>query len=185
MSVLNAPALRTPRSTEHATALLEHYAATAAALASIEAGRSAAIASANKAADDHVLPLVQRLDKLKGVLEAWWKTAGAELAKGKRKSIALGGCNVGTRAAAAKLQFLGIDFAAGEDMAVLALRKVRGGKDLLKVAYSVDKAGTLTALDGPRGERLKLAGFGKTEPADGFFVKPVAQEGTVTEAAKG
>ena len=116
---MSAPALRAPQSTAHAKRLLEEYVRLSAKLAAVEAQRNAAIAAANQTADAHAGPLLDSLGKIEALLEPWWSKAAPELTQGKRKSVQLGGCKIGTKAGRPRLVFAKGD----DDAAATLLRK--------------------------------------------------------------
>lgn len=104
-----------PRTVEAATELLARHSALEGQLALAEANRQSAIAATDAAADAITAPIAAELAALRGALESWWARAGAGLTGGKRKSVELGGCKVGTRTSAEKVEFTG-----GDDKAALA-----------------------------------------------------------------
>jgi len=169
-----------PKTTEEAAELLERYAVVANQAAAIEARRNRVIARANQVADTKALPLLAELKQLRERLRPWWDKNGKALTKGERKSIVLGGCKTGTKAARATLALEGDDF----DAAALRLKALRWAKGLFRTRYSVDKAATLKALDGPHKAKLAELGFSKKDGEEEFFVEPIAQAGTVTDARR-
>ena len=90
-------AIRKPQSQAAAQRLLELYAELDGRIAGMEEARDAAIAKANAVVDKDMAPLIAERDKIAEKLEPWWDEAADELTKGKRKSIELGGCEIGTR----------------------------------------------------------------------------------------
>ena len=92
-----------PRTTEAATAMLERHAAIEDQVATINATRDAAIAAANKTADADLLPLLSEITLIQEKLAPWWTKAKDKILSGKRKSIELGGCEIGSRKAKDKL----------------------------------------------------------------------------------
>ncbi len=169
-------AVRAPRSVAQATALLDHYAELADAVAHIENGRNAKIAQANASADAERVPLLAGLEEIRTKLEPWWQGAGPALA-GKRKAIERGGCMVGTRLSRAKLAHGFED----EDKAVEAQRGTRYQRQTVRVRYSIDRTGTvkLLRLGGRTAETLEGLGFSIEEGADVFFVERAEQVGTI------
>ena len=172
------PAPKTPRTKEQATELLGRYAEVDAKLAAIEADRKTELGRVNGAADVVAAPLIDELAAIAAKMEPWWAKVAAELTKGKRKSVELGGCNIGTRATAAKLKHsYDTDKAAADALHASPLRKAA-----LVFGYVLDKAATLKLLQGKDAKATKLAelGFSVDTPADTFFIKRVEQSGTVT-----
>lgn len=157
-----------------ATAALERHAALEGDLDTIEAKRTTAIADANAIADRARQPIDDELAKIDAALAPWWKANSAEHAKGKRKSVELGGCVIGTRSSKDKLAIAGDQDALVEDM-----RTLRWAKPYVRVTYSIDKTVVLPALAGKHGEALKSLGFSVEPGADRFFVNRVAQGGVV------
>ena len=173
-----SPAPKTPRTTEQATELLARYAEVDAKLASVEADRKLELGRVNAVADALATPLITELAAIAAKVEPWWAKAAASLTKGKRKSVELGGCNVGTRAAAAKLKHShDTDKVAAELLHASPLRKAA-----LVFGYALDKAATLKLLQGKGAKATQLAelGFSIDAPAETFFIKRVEQSGTVT-----
>lgn len=167
--------LRVTASAEDATVLLERYAQLGVEAQLVEASRADGIAAANTAADQVLLPIVKEQDEIRAQLEPWWKRNGAEL-RGKRKSIELGGCVIGTKAGTASLQFAGGD----DKAAALALAALAWAKKLLRRTPTLDKAAIAEALKGRRGDELRALGFSVPEAVDTFVLKPAKQDGTVT-----
>lgn len=168
---------REPRTTEQAVAMLERYSTLSAELAGVEANRNAAIAATNAVADTLAAPMLAELEQLRTKLASWWGKKGAELTQGKRKSIVLGGCELGCRMPRATLTIAG-----DEDAAIQALSAVRWGKPFLRTKVSIDKVATLKGLDGAQGPRLVELGFGRETGKSEFFVKAVEQAGTLPVA---
>lgn len=168
--------VRAPKNVAQATALLERHALLEGQVARIEARRQTLLARANAAADAALTPLLEELTAIDAKLLPWWQSARGELA-GKRKSIELGGCMIGTRAAAAKLAH---SFET-DDLAVEALRGSRYGKHTTRVKYSLDRPATLRLLKvgGRTAAAIGQLGFKVDEPGETFFVQRVDQGGTI------
>ncbi len=166
---------RAPRNVEQATELLDRVARLDGEASSINGARNAAIAATNATADALLTPVVEERVVIAGVLETWWGADGRTLLKGKRKSIELGGCMIGTKAAPVALTFTADDF----DAAVTALRAERWAKPYVRVTYSVDKKAAKDAIDGKHGEQLRKLGFGTRGGADVFVLAAVTQQGTM------
>lgn len=167
--------VRTPRTTAAATALLERYAVLDSQVELIESVRNGAIAKANAAADAKQAPLLVEKAAIAAALEPWWADAKAELTNGKRKSVELGGCIVGTKMTRAVVTFTKGD----DDAALRALQAHRWAKPYIHVKYSVHRMATLAGLDGKHAAGLKELGFVKQDGEDQFFVKRAEQGGTV------
>lgn len=165
---------RSPKTVKAATSLLERFAELDEQIAAIEAERRTALAEANAEADRLLAPLLPQRDDLRAVLAEWWKASGHELAEGKRKSIALGGCEIGSRSGIATLGFSG-----DEKATVTALAKMRWARELVRVVVSVDRAAVLKSIDGAHAKELAELGFSKITGAETVFIKRVMQGGTI------
>ena len=166
---------RAPRTVEQATDLLERVSRLDSEAATIAGNRDAAIAATNAVADALLLPVLEERTATAAVLEAWWSKDGKTLLTGKRKTVELGGCMIGTKAASTSLTFTADDFEA----AVKALQAQRWAKPYVSTKVSVDKAATKKALEGMHGEHLRSLGFGTSGGADVLVLATVAQAGTV------
>lgn len=168
--------LRVTASTADATVLLERFAQLDVEAQLVEASRADGIAAANAAADQVLLPIVAEQNEIRAQLEPWWKRNGAEL-RGKRKSIELGGCVIGTKAGTASLKF-----ALGDDKLAVSTLQAAGAwaKKLIRLTPGLDKAAIGEALKGKRGDDLRTLGFSVPEAVETFVLKPAKQDGTVT-----
>ncbi|MDG6079766.1 hypothetical protein E3U23_11255 [Erythrobacter litoralis] len=167
--------IRTPRSVKGAQPLCERYAEIEDAIARIENDRNAAIAKVDIDADGKLEPLLAEKVQLRDKLEPWWRADGAALTEGKRKSIELGGCMIGTRSGK---ESLGLP--KDENAAKSGLGKARWGKALLKTTVSFDKRAIAKALAGRNAAALKDMGFSLVPGAEDFVLERVTQEGTRT-----
>lgn len=165
--------IRQPRSTEAATALCERFARLDGQIAEIEEERQANIAAVNADADRASTDLIAQRDAIAAKLEPWWAGAGEDLTKGKRKSIELGGCIVGTIDGRATLAVAG-----KEDETALKLLKLRWGKGLVTVKVALARAVLLKATEGKRAAELAEMGLTRKEGGTTFFVKRAEQGGT-------
>lgn len=172
---------RPPKTLDEATPLLERFARLGASIALIEATRGDAIAAANATADKEAAPLLAEQVTIAAQVEPWWRKAAPALTGGKRKSMAIGGCKIGTKQGNTSLELAGGDW----DAAAVALKALRWAKSYCRVKPAVEKAATLKALDGPHQDKLIALGFSKKAGAETFFLEPIAQAGTVAEAAQG
>lgn len=163
---------RIPRSLQAAQVLLERYAAVSDVLVRIEAQRARQIAAANAAADDEARELIAERDQIAAKLEPWWLSAGPGLTEGKRKSLVIAGCEIGTVKARDTLAVAG-----DEDQVIELLGKLRWAKPFLRPKVSIERAVVLKAVDGPRGAALAELGITRKAGADTFFVKRAEQEG--------
>lgn len=163
-----------PRTLEQAAALAERYADISFKIGAIEAVRSSAIAKANAAADEELAPLLEQRDAIAGKIAPWWAKAADTLTDGKRKSIELGGCMIGTRTGKASLLI------AGEEKDVIDLLKsLRWAKPFLRVRRTLDKVALLKATDGPRSQALAEIGIEKADGEELFFIDAVQQGGAL------
>jgi phage host-nuclease inhibitor protein Gam len=166
-------AVRAPRTIAAATALAERYAAIEATIGGIEAQRNEAIAEANAEADKLAEQLLAERGAIREKLAAWWPGVSAELTKGKRKSIELGGCIIGSRSQRASLTIAG-----DEKVIVTVLEKRKWAEPLLRKTTSLDKAAVLKSMDGVYAKQLAALGFTKNEPDDAFVLERAEQGGT-------
>ncbi len=168
-------AIRTPRSTEAATALLARYAEVDAQRGRAEADRQAEIGRINAAADAEVAPLVEQLDAMRVKLETWFGASGKALLPKSRKSMQLGGCEFGTRASSILVHGF-----ANDDLAVDALKTSRFAKLTLRVKLSIDRVATkkLLQVEGRAKAVLTELGF-RLKTSETFFVERVEQGGVI------
>lgn len=166
--------IRAPRTVPAAIALCERFAVLEGQAAAIEATRNAAIAAANATADAAIAPIAAELDQIRPVLEAWWTQGGKALAQ-DRKTIELGGCNIGT-----KLGSPSLHFAFGDDKAaVAALSEARWSKTaLVRTSHDVDKPAVRKALSGTRAAALSAMGFSLRQ-SESFVLSRADQAGTI------
>lgn len=165
--------VRQPRSIEAATALCEQFALLDGQIAAIEEQRQADIAAANANADRAANDLIAQRDTIAAKLAPWWASAEAQLTAGKRKSLELGGCIVGTRESRPSLQL------AGEEQDVVAaLGALRWAKPFLRIKSTLDRAHTLKSLDGKHAGLFAELGVTRREGEAEFFVKRAEQGGT-------
>lgn len=167
-------AVRKPRTLKAATVLLERLAVVEGDIAAIEAERRAELAAVHAEADARIEPFLPERDDLVAKLSAWWSESGHLLTEGKRKSMTIGGCEIGSRKQPDKLGIAG-------DVAELAkaLMKKAWAKQLVTVTVGVDRAAVLKSIDGAHADELKALGFSLVEGEDAVFVRRVAQAGTI------
>lgn len=166
--------VRQPRSLTAATALAERYAVLDAQIAAIEAGRRDALAAVNARADTATVDLIDQRDRIEEKIEPWFMAAKAELTEGKRKSIELGGCMLGTRTGKATLVVAGKQ----EDVAAV-MSGLRWAKPFLRVKTSIDAVATLKATDGKKADALAKLGISKRDGEESFYIQRVEQSGTI------
>lgn len=165
---------RQPLSAAAASTMLERFAELDGQAAAIDAERQEAIAKINANADTLMLPLREELDEIEAKVSPWWSKTGHELAQGKRKSIELGGCMIGSRASRATLAIAG-DL---KDV-VSAMTGLRWAKPFLNFTVSLNRTITLQDFDGRHGPKLLELGITRREGDDSFFVRRVDQAGTI------
>lgn len=182
-------ALKPPRTLEQATPKIERVAVVDHELTLIAANRAEAIASTNAIADRLAAPLLEERARLVAELEPWWKGAAAGLLKGKRKSVELGGCDIGTKAKAASVTHTHQD----DDAAIEKIMGVAWARKLLiRVKHELNltaikamlAAEPATAADRRKLDELKALGFSLPAPTETFFVGRKKQQDTVAKAAE-
>lgn len=177
MSRRKAPALVAPSTLEQAILLLERSALLQASLQQLDADRSEAVAKINAAHDQLAKPVEQELKSLFNQLKPWWAVAKDALLKKGTKSMALGGCMIGTRTATPSLRHEG----KVED----AIQRLKdAGLDIyLRVKTSLDKAAILSAFSKSESESKKLtdAKF-STKQAEEFFIDRLPPKAAGTES---
>lgn len=145
--------------------------------AAIEAERNEAIAAANAAADAKLVPIVLEQDDIAAKVQPWWAKAGPELLPGKRKTMELGGCNIGSRTGKTVLAIAG-----SEEALISALTKLRWGKAFAPAKPKLDKTALLKATDGPRAKDLAELGVTAKAGEESFVLNRAEQAGTVGSA---
>lgn len=173
------PTIKTPRTLAAATGLAERFATLEGEIGLVEAGRNEAIARANADADSAIAPMLAERDALRDKLCVWWGKAGPELTDGKRKSITLGGCTIGSRSGRATLSL-----SVSDDDAIAALLALRGGKGFVRTKVSIDRTAVLKGLDGSFGASLGKIGFSRQPGEESFVLERAEQAGTVADAVK-
>ncbi len=193
MTRSKSPAQRAPQSIEAATALLARYAEASLTIAALEAARGAEIAAIASRCDLAVAPLAGELKEIVKQLKPWWAASFDALTNGgKRKSIELGGCQIGYRVTPPKVEHTH----GKDDAAVEVLRPTAWFAKVVRISYALDKPAILKALDEevPAEEDLEsedvlLSGLGfASKQTEQFFVDVVAPASLVellvpTEAA--
>ncbi|MEM6907187.1 MAG: host-nuclease inhibitor Gam family protein [Pseudomonadota bacterium] len=165
--------IRKPRSVPEAQRLLERFAKCDAEIAAIEEARDVAISAANAQVDRDLAPLLKERTAIVVKLEPWWAEAAAGLTKGKRKTIELGGCIIGTREGKASLQVIGKAANLAQRLAELDW-----ANDLVRTTVSLDKPAVMKALEGEDKAALEALGLSRVAGEVTFFVKRTLQGGT-------
>lgn len=170
--------IRVPRTTEAATTLLERFATVESDIAAIEHNRSICIADVNNRCDTAAQPLLEERQALIAALEPWWRRNAEALTQGKRKSIELGGCIVGS-----KTERYSLAIAGDEKQLAKVLAKKPWADGLTVVTLSLDKKAILQALDGKAKSKLTSLGFAKKGGEETFVLKRAEQQGTLAGTA--
>lgn len=165
---------RLPRTTEAATAMLERYALLAGQRADREEVRQAKIAEVNAEADGPIREIVDEMALIAEKIEQWWARAGNKLLTGKRKSIELGGCMIGSVSGRATLAIAG-----DEEAVIKALKGLRWAKLLLQTRTSIVRAVAFKETEGKRKDELARLGITRKEGEETFFLKRAEQGGTM------
>jgi len=167
-------AIATPRTLEQATAIAERYALLDGQIAAIEADRQASIAAVNARCDVAANDLIAQRAVIEAKLKPWWEKNSDKLTEGKRKSIELGGCIIGSRAGKPSLGLIG-----KEDAAVAKLQKLPWAAGLLKTKTTLDRVAVLKALATDLGKSLRRMGFGVVPGEEKFLLERAEQGGTL------
>lgn len=163
------------QSSAQAVQLLAEYAALQAIVEARRLAAEQAIAGIRADVDAANNEPLARCKAIYALLQPWWSVACDELTEGRRKSIELGGCQIGHRTTPPKL-----DYPRPEAVAIAALRDL-GAADLLRVKAELDKPAILRALAPPDDAPLidlallsALTGAGfKAVQKDEFFIAPI------------
>lgn len=163
---------RKPRSLTEATRLAERFAVLAGEIELVDAVRDTAIAAANAGADRQAAPLLAERDRLYELLAQWWPGVADELTEGKRKSIELGGCLIGSRTGKDSLAVAG-----DETKVVEALGREDWAEPLLKTKITLDRVAVLKSIDGVYAEPLAALGLSRKAGEETVFVQRAEQQG--------
>lgn len=176
MTRLKSPAQPAPQTLGEAIAMLTRFSAISAGLDQIEVDRAESKAAIDAAADKLAAPMRESLKDMARQLKPWWSVAGGELTEGKRKSIELAGCLIGTRMTTPKLGFQGkeadaVEILVAEDLAAYVRQKL-----------TLDKQSLLGSLakGGDAAARLRLFGFTRRQREE-FFIDRVPPKEPATE----
>jgi phage host-nuclease inhibitor protein Gam len=169
--------LPAPRTTEAATRLLEQYAELQGQIDVIQANRATSIADVNARCDTAANDLIAKRAEILEAIEPWWTKAGSKLLTGKRKSIELGGCMLGSRTGR---DSLAVD---GDEQAIIAsLKRRKWAAGLLRVVWSLDKVAIKSALTGDRRKQLASLGLSVRPAPETFYIERAEQAGTLAGA---
>lgn len=174
-----ADKLPAAQSTEEAIALLARFAEVDAGIERIKADAERLIADLRAGRDLHLEPLNAELKVLFNQLKPWWAVAGEQLTEGKRKSIELGGCQIGHRTTTPALKLEGLTEAeAIEHLETLGFEAwaIRTKKELDKPALiaALRKLGATDPDGVPNADAIDaevLSGLGlKVSQKEEFFI---------------
>lgn len=170
--------VRAPRTLEQAAKLMTRFAELDERVVVIRRQSNGQIAEIMAAADAAVAPMVEEIDKLRPVIERWWREHGTlHLPKG-RKSMLLAGCSIGLVAGRAKLAHDYDD----DDAAVEALRAGRLMKGTIRTKLSLDKVAIAKLLDQSNAKARKLGDLGFRLDRDEQFVLARAEQAGTLDA---
>jgi phage host-nuclease inhibitor protein Gam len=178
-----APAIDAPQSLAEAIDLLEDYAALSFERDRLATDRNAAIAAIHAAHDAAAAPLEQHLKASFNRLKPWWEVARDALTDGKRKSVELGGCLIGT-----KIDNPSLSLPKGKSSELLISEMISTGETAFIVSrLSLDRSDIIKWLRGPENsvkEALLRWGF-STVQRDQFFIDciPPKAPATICEGA--
>lgn len=164
-----------PKTTAEATTLLERHAELQARMATIESDREARMVVANQIADGQAVPVLEEMAALAERLQPWWAEHGSKLTSGKRKSLALGGCMIGTKKSRSALDHPFED----DEAAAKALKPLRWAKPYLNFRVYLNRGMTTQGLDGPHAAKLAELGFHTRAGSDEFYIERIVQDGTI------
>lgn len=177
MTRLKSPAQQAPQTLGEAIALLTKFSAISAGLDQIEVDRAESKAAIDAAADKLAAPMREGLKDMARQLKPWWSVAGGELTEGKRKSIELAGCLIGTRMPPPKLAWPG-----KVDGAIALLLDDPLLEEHVRTKLTLDKQSLLKALAAgdAKATRLLLLGFTRRQREE-FFIDRVPPKEPATE----
>lgn len=179
MAEQSAPAIRTPRTKDHAQRLLQRYAEIDGAIAARDARRDRAIARINAIADLASEAMIEERYKILEALGKWWESDGHQLLDGKRKSLELGGCVIGSKAGKDTL-----GAPDDEKLAAEKLSRLAWAQELIVRSVKLDKVAILKSVGGAYARQLRALGFKRVAGIDVFFVKPTGQGGTQAKVSR-
>ncbi|MFN7400332.1 MAG: host-nuclease inhibitor Gam family protein [Sandaracinobacter sp.] len=174
-----ADKLPAAQSTEEAIALLARFAEVDAILERSKNSLEEQIAALRAQRDRFDEAYKVQLKAIFNQLKPWWAVAGQDLTEGKRKSIELGGCQIGHRTSTPALKLEGITEAQVlEDLETLGFEgwAIRTKKELDKPALiaALRKLGATGPQGVPTADAIDaevLAGLGlKVSQKEEFFI---------------
>jgi hypothetical protein len=168
-------AVRAPKTTAQAAAMLERFAELGGQVAALEGRRARMMARTNAAIDTKVVPLLEEQAAIAEKAEPWWAKAGPALAK-DRKSIELGGCIIGTRLSSKSLAH---DYDT-DLLAAMALRGTPLRNRTTRIKFELDKPALkmLIAAGDKAAKSLAALGF-RLQQGEMFILERAQQGGTI------
>lgn len=175
-----SPAVDAPQTLDEAISLLDRSSCLMASLSSLEADREASIAAIHAAHDALAGPVEIEVKSLFTRLKPWWEVASDQLTDGKRKSIELGGCVIGTRTANPSLKLP--KGTSADD--VIEMLMNYGLAQFVNLKTTLNKAAIITALRQPVGriqEMLVCDVKVSVSQAEEFFIDRLPPKPAGTE----
>lgn len=177
---MKAAALQVPQSTEEAIELLARFAALDAEIEQVklEADSSKALIDAHR--DTCCAQPIAEQKELVARLKPFWEARRLEITGGKRKSVVLGGCEIGTRTGNPTLRYP----KDSEEDLIEDLQALGFGEWALRTRPELDKLALIKALqvpaDAPQIDQDDAAALGdlgfKVAQTETFFVTRAVSE---------
>lgn len=136
-------AAQAPQTREEAIALLERFAVGSARLDALKAHQDEELARIRAACDQASDPLRAELAEIAAQLKAWFTVNRTALTAGRRKSIFLGGCEIGERLGTPALR---LPQGTNEQDAIALLEQLEGGAELVRIVKALDRAAIIQLL---------------------------------------
>lgn len=145
MARRKATAVDAPQNLSEALPLLGEYARLEAIISQADAERERGIATLNDDYNALAAPLVNELAALTLRIKAWFEANRSQLTNDKRKSIAIGGCEIGHRTGNPTLKMpKGMDEAL--TITWLKLQDASWARALIRITETLDKAAMIRVL---------------------------------------
>ena len=164
--------IRKPRTVAAATEAAARYAELDGRIADANETRREQLAEVNAATDAVTNPLIEERDSIAAKIESWFGEAREQVLEGDRKSVELGGCEIGTRTGREMLS-VGLP----EKDLIAKLEGTKFGKTLLRFKTSLDRAAALRAVRGKDAEALTEFGLAVEPGVEVFTIKRVDEGG--------
>ena len=173
------PALDVPQSIPAGIVMLARYAELGAGLDGIVRGADRSKAEIDAHRDELASPLMAEMKAIQKALKPFWEARKGEITGGKRKSVVLGGCEIGTRQGNPTLAFP----KDKEDELLDQLRDILGFEWAVREKPELDKVNIIAALRMEGGDpedeadATALAGLGfEVKQTETFFIDRVTSE---------